>query len=70
MGRFYTFAADMNGRLENNVKAVIREHDGGVADHSERIWVLMMVEMWHHEVLGAAVPRADVAARARIARTT
>jgi asparagine synthase (glutamine-hydrolysing) len=36
------------------VEALIREHESGVADHSMRIWVLMMLETWQREVLSAA----------------
>ncbi|HXD56980.1 MAG TPA: asparagine synthase (glutamine-hydrolyzing) [Thermoleophilaceae bacterium] len=36
------------------VAALIREHESRVADHSMRIWVLMMLETWQREVLSAA----------------
>jgi asparagine synthase (glutamine-hydrolysing) len=36
------------------VERLISEHRERVADHSMRLWVLMMLETWHHEVLEAA----------------
>jgi asparagine synthase (glutamine-hydrolysing) len=36
------------------VETLIREHEAGAADHSMRIWVLMMLETWQRELLSAA----------------
>jgi asparagine synthase (glutamine-hydrolysing) len=36
------------------VERLIADHARKAADHSARLWVLMMLEMWHQEVLGAA----------------
>jgi len=33
------------------VEDLIREHHQNVADHSLRLWVLIQLEMWHHEVV-------------------
>jgi asparagine synthase (glutamine-hydrolysing) len=33
------------------VESLIAEHQVGIADQSMRIWTLMMLEMWHREVL-------------------
>jgi len=44
------------------VEALIREHQAGVADHAQRLWVLLQLEHWHREVVdvapavGAAAP--------------
>jgi asparagine synthase (glutamine-hydrolysing) len=37
------------------IECLIREHQTAVADHSLRLWVLVQLEMWHREVLEAAV---------------
>ena len=49
-----------------SVRRLIGEHETGVVDHSMRLWTLMMLEMWHQEVLtGAhAAARRRRAARA------
>ena len=52
------------------VERLIREHGAGAADHSMRIWVLMMLEMWHREVLTAARPPGDAAAEPPTGRST
>jgi asparagine synthase (glutamine-hydrolysing) len=35
------------------VEDLIREHRGHAADHSQRLWVLLQLEMWHREVVEA-----------------
>ena len=37
----------------SEVERLISEHEGRIADHSHRIWVLLQLEMWHREVLEA-----------------
>jgi asparagine synthase (glutamine-hydrolysing) len=43
-----------------SIRLLIGEHERGVADHSMRLWTLMMLEMWHREVLTRATPRRGV----------
>jgi asparagine synthase (glutamine-hydrolysing) len=42
------------------VERLIREHQQSHADHSQRLWVLLQLEMWHREVVEA--PIGDAAA--------
>jgi asparagine synthase (glutamine-hydrolysing) len=35
------------------VERMIREHQEGVVDHANRLWVLVQLELWHREVLEA-----------------
>jgi asparagine synthase (glutamine-hydrolysing) len=47
------------------VERLIREHREGTADNATRIWVLLQLEMWHREVVGAPpAPLDDLAKRA------
>ncbi len=40
-----------------SIRRLIGEHQTGVVDHSMRLWTLMMLEMWHREVLTGGAPR-------------
>ena len=37
----------------DRIRRMIREHQAAAADHSLRLWVLLQLELWHHEVLEA-----------------
>jgi asparagine synthase (glutamine-hydrolysing) len=41
------------------VRAVVNEHAGGLRDHSERLWALANVEIWHRIFIDGEAP-ADV----------
>jgi asparagine synthase (glutamine-hydrolysing) len=37
----------------SEIERLLAEHDHGQYDHATRIWVLIQLEVWHQEVLGA-----------------
>jgi asparagine synthase (glutamine-hydrolysing) len=41
------------------VESLIREHQGGAADHSARLWALLQLELWHREVVEAPPARVE-----------
>jgi asparagine synthase (glutamine-hydrolysing) len=51
------------------VERLIREHQEEVVDHSGRIWSLMMLEMWHREILESR-PRSDERVHGQTARAS
>lgn len=36
---------------KGRVEELVREHQGGVADHSYRLWALLFLELWHREFI-------------------
>jgi asparagine synthase (glutamine-hydrolysing) len=47
----------------NYVRLVVHEHAGGLRDHTERLWALVNVEVWHRIFIDGEAP-ADVGASA------
>jgi asparagine synthase (glutamine-hydrolysing) len=43
-----------------HVERLLREHSTGAVDHTHRIWSLLMLELWHREMVD--VPAAATAA--------
>lgn len=41
------------------IRRMIDEHQAAVADHSLRLWTLLQLEMWHHEVVLSPLPIAS-----------
>jgi asparagine synthase (glutamine-hydrolysing) len=38
------------------VERIVREHDAGEIDHSERLWSLVNLELWHRIFLDGEAP--------------
>jgi asparagine synthase (glutamine-hydrolysing) len=38
------------------VESLIEEHVAGIADHSQGIWTLLMLELWHREFVDQPKP--------------
>lgn len=41
------------------IRRLIRDHQNGVADHSQRLWVLLQLELWHREVVESPLIEDD-----------
>jgi asparagine synthase (glutamine-hydrolysing) len=41
---------------EAEVQRLLDEHAAGADDHNRRLWILLMLELWHSEVLDGAAP--------------
>ncbi len=39
-----------------NVEALLQAHNSGVSDHGQRIWALLVLELWQQQMIDAAVP--------------
>ena len=51
------------------IRRMIEEHQGAIADHSVRLWVLLQLEMWHREVVESPAAAKPIAPGSRSAST-
>ena len=50
--RRYAIAIRQRGYFDPDVvKGMCEEHASGTHDHADRIWTLLMFELWHREYL-------------------
>jgi asparagine synthase (glutamine-hydrolysing) len=43
------------------VERLVNEHLSLAADHSNKLWSLLMLEMWHREMVDPSAPRPETA---------